>query len=88
MRFCSTPQRDLRCCIIQVILTGDVDYEDMMSEPYRFSEFTDYLAEPDGAAASSLENVEDASFVRLPKPRNVDSSWLGGDVGGDDNDVL
>ena len=67
---------------------GDVDYEDMMSEPYRFSEFTDYLAEPDGAAASSLENVEDASFVRLPKPRNVDSSWLGGDVGGDDNDVL
>ena len=67
---------------------GDEDYEDMMSEPYRFSEFTDYLAEPDGAAVSSLENVEDASFVRLPKPRKIDSSWLGGDVGGDDNDVL
>jgi len=68
---------------------GDEDYDDMMSEPYRFSEFTDYLAQSGSAAArTSLEDAEDASFVRLPKPRKIDSSWLGGDVGGDDNDVL
>ena len=50
----------------------DDDYEDLMAEPYRFSEFADYV---DAVDASSLDAVEDAAFVRLPRAR-PEPSWF------------
>ena len=50
----------------------DDDYEDLMAEPYRFSEFADYV---DAVDASSLDAVEDAAFVRLPRAQ-PEPSWF------------
>lgn len=53
---------------------NDDDYEDMMSEPYRFAEFADYVEE--ASPVADLDRVEDASVVRLPRARADRPSWL------------
>ena len=58
----------------------DDDYGDLLAEPY--SEFTDYF-ESANAAPENLEDVEDASFVRLPaRNRSKNPEWL---ASGDDD---
>lgn len=58
----------------------DDDYGDLLAEPY--SEFTDYF-ESANAAPENFEDVEDASFVRLPaRNRSKNPEWL---ASGDDD---
>ena len=58
----------------------DDDYGDLLAEPY--SEFKDYF-ESANAAPENLEDVEDASFVRLPaRNRSKNPEWL---ASGDDD---
>jgi hypothetical protein len=50
----------------------DDDYEELMAEPYRFSDFEANVVAVD---ATSLDAVEDAAFVRLPRAR-AEPSWF------------
>jgi hypothetical protein len=69
-----TDEEDVEALGESLIDEDDDDYGDLLAEPY--SEFTDYF-ESANAAPENLEDVEDASFVRLPaRNRSKNPGWL------------